>query len=220
MSSAEKDENGQRHSSTRAVHLPALLSLFYSHLLSHRCSSLAGTWRRARLGRPLEARGEINSLGEGSESRDEHGHDRPGVPEAEWEVYKERIVHVLSREMCRETVITSADDGCDQEGEDEGDQVMLGDPDVEEDRVEDTETCERPADSVDGVVARIHELEKDESQEQNVDNGPVINSCVSFLPISSPIPFPFRSFRATLEPSAAERLPLPPFLPAPVQRAQ
>lgn len=127
-----------------------------------------------------------SSLGEGGETRDENGDERPGVPEAEREVDEHRVPEILSLVVARERVIGSGDDGSDKDREDEGDYEMAAPPDVQEDGVEDGEEAKPPAHSVDGVVARINELIKYVAKQEEVDDSPACQRKLGQLDRPSP----------------------------------
>lgn len=70
-------------------------------------------------------------------------------------------------------VVDVGDGGRDQEGKDERDDIVLANPNVDVNRVEDSEEGEAPADTVDdGALSGGEELVDHCTAEQEVDEGP------------------------------------------------
>jgi hypothetical protein len=73
----------------------------------------------------------VTAVGEEGEARDEDGHDRPRVPQAEGEVDEERVSKTLGLVVSAEGVVDCRDGRCEEEGEDEGNDEVAGDEDVD-----------------------------------------------------------------------------------------
>lgn len=103
----------------------------------------------------------VSSVGEGGETGDEDGNEGPGVPEGEGEVDKEGVQSSLGGVVSRERVVDGRHGREDKEGEDEGDDVVSGDPDVYEDGVQNRDEGESPPDTVNSIVRGVDELVDD-----------------------------------------------------------
>lgn len=84
------------------------------------------------------------------------------------EVDKDGVADAPRRVVSRERVVRGAHGRGDEDGKDEGDDVVARDEDVDEDGVQDTDEGEAPADAVDDVGRVIEELIDDEAEQEDV----------------------------------------------------
>jgi len=107
---------------------------------------------------------------EGGEDDEDGG---PAVVQAEGEVDEQLVGDVDGCVMLLHDIINVRHGGGDEQGEDEGDDVMVVRPDVDVDGVEDGQQGEPPGDAVDDdALAGGEELVDDISEEKDVDDGP------------------------------------------------
>ena len=98
----------------------------------------------------------------------------PPMPHGERQVHEQLIAGGLGGMILFDDIVNVADGGGDQEGKNEGDDVMVVGPDGNEDCVEDGEEREPPGDSVnhDGLCMGGSELVDDGAKKEEVDDRP------------------------------------------------
>jgi len=110
---------------------------------------------------------------EGLEAGEENEDGRPPVVEREREVDEELIISTLRNVELLHDIVHMRDGRADEEGEDEGDDVVLAGPDADVDGVEEGEEGEAPGDAVDdGAFAGGEELVDDRAEQEEVDERP------------------------------------------------